>query len=150
MCVPRLVAFIHDTLAQDVPPRKLGRGIVRLADVLELDPKLAKLEYLETVSVIIAKTKKAQPWAGLPNRRIWARFLRRDWQRKYLEAKRVAAALIVLPEIIRFYLAIEDGDRASPEIFYEKYFSPLARPRVIYLRAVGWRCGWCVGVCGSL
>ena len=58
MCVPRLVAFIHDTLAQDVPPRKLGRGIVRLADVLELDPKLAKLEYLETVRVIIDQTRK--------------------------------------------------------------------------------------------
>ena len=65
----------------------------------------AVLEYCDVSGPILAATAKGQPLANKTNPQVWSTVLPQEYR-----ARGRVAPLRVLPQIIRFYISIEDGE----------------------------------------
>ena len=86
--------------------RTLLRGIVQLARILGVDAHMAVLEYTDTCTQLLERVKEGRPLANASNGQVWEEVLSEDFHTTCEPAR---PPLRVMPSLVRFYIAIEDG-----------------------------------------
>jgi len=89
--------------------RLLLRGVRQLAKLLGREERAAELQYTDVLDYMIKQWAPAQPLAGKTNQEAWALLLD-DGVWEAACPSRLQAASGALRRIIRFYIAIEDGE----------------------------------------
>ena len=95
--------------AVDNMRKRVLHGITAVAAALGLDRAMAALEYRDMVEgFIIATTKEGQPLAAADNRIVWGSMLSKTKRSSVFPSR--AAPFRVMPKLVRFYIAIQDGE----------------------------------------
>ena len=86
--------------------RILLRGIELVANILGVDTHMAVLEYKDTCTQLLERVKKGRPLANASNCQVWEEGISEDF---HTTCKLARMPLRVMPLLVCFYIAIEDG-----------------------------------------
>ena len=85
--------------------RSCIRGIRKLAEAVGVDTDICAIEYKDVTPFVCAE---ARSLTDASNRLLWSNVLDGAWLQKHFANRK--ETIIVLPLVIRFYLAVLDGE----------------------------------------